>query len=237
MKLPARPLGWIEYLQLTSSPWLSYDVLEKQEYSRGLQSAKYFDAEGNLRTKVWEDTYMGLSSGSINILLKDYEKYEAHNALVMQATNEVFKTEVKRELKQSQPIEKKDVAITINPAPEYDSVDHLQVIVKAATSVSAIQSGSYVFEQRSKGDEEVYGRHIHMSVTTTYRPGKIKQFVEQKIKAKGIKCLIYATYDDGGFKKNYMQGEKGSPEKLEKVYKDKVWRAAEGLQNIYVFNK
>lgn len=123
------------------------------------------------------------------------------------------------------------IALTVCP----DSGDHetMLQIAKIVASVSAVQGGKYVIEQRSKPGEEPHGWHLHFMIQTTYAPSKLKQFVQQKVARRGYVATYYATPANDRWLSNYMEGNKFNAEKDLKVKQDRILRAKYGLQDVY----
>lgn len=149
------------------------------------------------------------------------------NEAVRQATTAKFRLVYK------EPEPDKRIALTICPESHntYHILDKIVVLVKSCT---AIKGGKYVYEQRSEGDEPEYGWHIHLVVDSDYPPSKVRQFVQQKLKSKGINATYWATRADDKWEKNYMEGDKHDKTKVGKVKKDAILRDKYGLQKIYL---
>lgn len=123
------------------------------------------------------------------------------------------------------------IALTVCP----DSGDHQTMlqIADIVASVSAVQGGKYVIEQRSKPGETPFGWHLHFMIQCTYAPSKIKQFVQQKLASRGYVATYYATQADANWLNKYMSGSKGNKDKDAKVQQDRALRQQLGLQDIY----
>lgn len=124
-----------------------------------------------------------------------------------------------------------NIALTV--CPDSGDAQTMIQIASIVADVSAVQSGKYVIEQRSKPGEDPYGWHLHFYIQTTYAPSKIKQFVQQKLASRGYVAIYYATPADENWLKKYMSGSKGQNEKNLKVKQDRILRQQMGLQDIY----
>lgn len=183
-------------------------------------------------------TYTIEQIGKFQELVELCEKYDRWDE---QALQQVYVQQKREELRKviPQEYELKKVAVTIAPPPENSNIEDIQKILKIAIRTSAVKHGFYVYEQRSEGDEQEHGWHIHMSVNTTYPPSKITQFIWQQLKSRGYnfnkKIAIKSTPDDGGFRDRYMQGDKSDASKDGKVKKDFILREKYGLEHFYEF--
>lgn len=124
----------------------------------------------------------------------------------------------------------KHIALTVCP----ETGDHVTMLQIAAivARVSAVQSGKFVVEQRSKPGEQPHGWHLHFFIQTTYAPAKIKQFVQQKLASRGYTCMYHATPADENWLKKYMSGAKGNAEKDLKVQHDRILREQLNIPHI-----
>lgn len=157
--------------------------------------------------------------------IRRYNEYR--NDAERQVTIAKFKQEYK------EPPKEKRIALTI--CPESHNTYHvLDKIVELIKSCTCVKGGKYVYEQRSEGDEPEYGWHIHLVVDSEYAPSKVKQFVQQKLKTKGINATYYATHADSKWETNYMEGQKFNDEKNKKVLKDAILREKYNLEKINI---
>lgn len=196
------------------------------------------DEDGKLFTRVEKDYQYGWPESWWNELQRISSECEEKARWYKEAQRQVYVQEVKKELQKKttpQEYESKMVALTLNPPPDYSTVEYLQIFVDIVKSVSAVLSGAYVFEQRSQGSEQEHGWHLHFSINTTYAPSKVKQFVKQKLESRGYKMQMWATPDDGGFRNKYMHGVKNHASKDPKVRKDFELREKYGLEHFYEF--
>lgn len=130
-----------------------------------------------------------------------------------------------------QKYEVQSIALTI--CPDQGNHETMLEIARIVATLKAIESGKFVIEQRSKGEEDPYGWHLHFNIVTTYPPSKIKQFVQQKLASRNYVATYYATKSDKNWLERYMSGSKGNEDKTKKVQKDKLLRTQLGLQDIY----
>lgn len=196
-----------------------------------------FDDDGNLYTRVEKEWSYTWSDEWWDQWWRLSQECEEKARWIKEAERQVFVQEVKKQLQTKKPeaYDNKMVALTINPPPEYATPEHLKIFIDIVKSVSAVKSGAYVYEQRSQGDEEEQGWHLHFSINTTYAPSKLKQFVKQKMESRGYKVAYWATPDDGGFRDRYMKGSKNHASKDPKVKKDFILREKYGLEHFYEF--
>lgn len=163
-----------------------------------------------------------------------WEEYRRKEQWFRQAETQVRVAEIKKTMQSPKEYSIGRLAITICP----ESGDHntMLFIMEVVKTVSCIPHGSFVLEQRSEGDEEPYGWHIHATADSTYAPSKVKQFVLQKLKARGYNAFVCVKkcYNDA-WEENYIKGNKFNALKDKKVLKDKELRLKYNLQDIYTW--
>lgn len=185
-----------------------------------------------------------ISNEDITTILSLYDKCLERDAWKKQAEQQLFVADYKKELLALKPktYDDKYVAVTLCPPPEYsDTHHHLFIFMDVIKSISAVKSIKYVFEQRSKDDEQEYGWHIHMSICTSYAPSKLHQFIRQKLESKKYKFMwkiaLLCRPDDGGFKNKYILGEKTDSTKKPLMIKDKILRERYNIEHAFEYVK
>ena len=177
----------------------------------------------HLHGQVLEDFYLEYQAYISSVARYNSYKVEAERQVTVQNFRKEF----------AGPVIRKRVALTI--CPEQHTTYHiLDKVIELVKSCTAISGGKYVYEQRSEDDENEYGWHVHLVVDSDYRPSKVKQFVQQKLKTKGINATYYATYADSKWETNYMEGKKFDKKKDKKVAKDALLRAKYGLTKVNI---
>lgn len=154
-----------------------------------------------------------------------------------QAQTQQEVSNIRKDLKASAPFKVGRYAITI--CPQSGDYNTLLQIMGLVTQITALPAGTYVIEQRSEGDEEPYGWHVHATYDSTYAPSKVKQFIYQKLKPHGWhrdNCRLYIKkcYNNA-WEENYIRGNKFDASKDRKVLKDKELRLKYNLQDIYTW--
>lgn len=122
-----------------------------------------------------------------------------------------------------------------------DPIDHslfFRQMEKCIKKQKLQGSGYYVLEQRSEGDQDPYGYHIHWLVhfeTTSSKSVIVQQVAQcfQKFIAGSnyVDCRPIYSQEDWDAKKKYISGEK-KPDKLAKVAKDVILRNRFGYPHL-----
>lgn len=132
--------------------------------------------------------------------------------------------------------------ITINAKDNIDVHQFLQQMEKCIKKQKLqAKRASYVIEQRSEGDQDPYGWHIHWLVefdTTTSSSVIIQQVAQcfQRFIAGSNYVDVKDVYDDDQWsqKMSYIMGTKKA-DKMPKVEKDRVLRASLRLPQIFSY--
>lgn len=194
-----------------------------------------FADEGNV--VVEHDYVMRLTDESLADVLDAVRRYIEYVELFERASRDIFVADAKKDIKATAPPEAKVVAITVRPQEGGTPDAALKVVKVLKDSCSSfLQGGEAVLEQCSAdADEAPHGWHVHASSFSTYRPGKVKQFLDQKLKRFAVPAIAWVTYDNGGFRRSYMEGIKADETGLKqrRVLRDRALRAALGLPELF----
>lgn len=181
----------------------------------------------------WQDCEWVLTDESLEEGLQIAEKALEADKVWKDAKRQIATNLAKAQVLASVPkvFKANYVALTVCP----DQGDHMTMlsIANIVANISAVSSGKFVVEQRSKPGETPYGWHLHFMIQCTYAPSKIKQFVQQKLASRGYTCTYYATKADENWLNQYMSGSKGNSDKDQKVAQDRILRREYDMQDMY----
>lgn len=186
---------------------------------------------------TWQDCQWVLTDESLEEGLQIAERAVEAGKVWKDANRQIATAVAKAQVLASVPkvFSAKHVALTV--CPDQGDAQTMLQIAQVVSSVSAVQGGKYVIEQRSKPGETPYGWHLHFYITTTYAPSKLRQFVQQKLSSRGYVATYYATSADENWLKKYMSGSKGNSEKDQKVAYDRILRSQSNIPDILEITK
>lgn len=125
-------------------------------------------------------------------------------------------------------------AVTISPDDRQTPETCLKIIDVLKT-IKPFSKGMFIIEQREEDPNNPGGFHLHGTVESRYQPGKVEQFILQKMKTKKIRVNIKVKRINNleGWNR-YMEGGK-EEEKLLKVQNDRIIREKFGLEEKYIW--
>lgn len=205
-----------------------------------------YDMDGKYLYTTYKYPYYDSREKLENALRYNFDEYikRMHDIEIVQA--DLYRAEVKEVLKDinskkhAQVYEQKLRALTISPpAPYSDSHTNLErYITFLKDKCPFITIRNYVYEQRSEAEDLEHGWHIHATVSSSYAPSKIAQYLKQKQKSNKISFNLnvkditsIANWDS--YIGNGCAVDKHNESKAAAVKKDAVLREKYNIPKIF----
>lgn len=198
-----------------------------------------------LEKSDWFDSHMIVEDTDQELLAlvdRNYEKIKIYfeaRRFALQQREKRFAVSLLAKSKDGRKVEGEWVWLTVNPSPDMP-YEAFILACHNAFKCKLFSEGTYVFEQRGTQIGDYKGLHCHALLKRKHAPSHVTRELQRKftsyvgnIKDPHHFNLQYVESDVLPVLRSYMDGNKGTEEKLEKVKNDANFRKEYKLEESY----